>query len=662
MSQIDFEKLRAEMVADQIEGRGMRDQAVLDAMHTVPRELFVPAALQEFACEDAALPLDGDRTLQQPYLVALMAEALGIRRHEKVLEIGTGSGYATAVLCQLAAKVFSVESDAALAARASAVLRDLRCTRVQLVHADALQGLPEHQPYDAIFVNPGGAQLVAALKPQLAIGGRLVASVGTDPAVRELVRVTRTGLQRYHVEDMADVRVAPLDVQGARLRARQDDGPAGGTAQAALAQAIAAACERFETIDSADLSPLLERIGEARVVLLGEATHGTSEFYAMRARISRALIERKGFRFIAIEGDWPDVSRIDRYVRHAGHRPTPWASFARFPVWMWRNQEVLQFVQWLRTHNEPLSEGDRVAFRGLDLYSLYHSIHSVVAYLEDVDPPTAGIARRRYGCLTPWQSAPASYGHAALNDRYRSCEREVVAMLGDLLRQAQRYTAQDGEHFFDAVQNARLVADAERYYRTVYYGSRASWNLRDSHMFATLEALLAFHGPQSKAIVWAHNSHVGDARATEMSRRGEHNIGQLCRMKFGSAAYLVGFGTHCGSVAAASDWDGPMEIKPVRASMAGSYERLFHTTNAARFMLPLRHQQASAWRDALADPRLQRAIGVVYRRETELQSHYFQAVLPRQFDEYIWFDETGAITPLGTETVEGLPDTYPFGL
>lgn len=213
-------------------------------------------------------------------------------------------------------------------------------------------------------------------------------------------------------------------------------------------------------------------------------------------------------------------------------------------------------------------------------------------------------------------------------------------MLGDLLRQAQRYTAQDGERFYDAVQNARFVTDDERYYRTMYYGSRASWKLRDSHMFATLEALLAFHGAQSKAIVWAHNAHVGDATATEMSRLGEHNIGQLCRMKFGSALYLAGFGTHCGAVAAASDWNGPMEIKPVRASMAGGYERLCHTTNAARFMLPLRHQRASAWMDALADARLQRAIGVVYRPETE----------------------PGAVTPLGTETVEGLPDTYPFRL
>lgn len=659
--QHDFERLRTAMVEDQIAGRGVRSQEVLDAMRAVPREVFLPPSLHEFAYEDVALKIDEERTLPQPYLVALMAEALSIGKQAKVLEVGTGSGYATAVICRLAAKVHSVESNAALAAKAAAVLQGLRC-QAQIVHADADRGLPEHAPYDAIFVNPGGTDLVGALKPQLAIGGRMVVSAGTDPAVRELVRVTRTGADSYTVEDMADIRVAPLDEQTARLRARAPRQAPADTAEASTARAVAIGCEAFDAIDAARLAPLLDRIGDARVVLLGEATHGTSEFYRMRERISRELIEHKGFRFIAIEADWPDASRIDRYVRHAGHRPSQWSAFARFPVWMWRNQEVRQFVEWLRAHNAGLAEHDRVAFHGLDLYSLYNSIHSVVGYLEDVDPPTADIARRRYGCLTPWQSDPASYGYSALNDRYRSCEREVVSMLGDLLLKRQRYAEKDGERFLDAVQNARLVANAERYYRTMYYGSRASWNLRDSHMFETLQSLMAFHGPNSKAIIWAHNSHVGDARATEMSRRGEHNIGQLCRIEFGAGAYLIGFGTHTGFVAAASDWDGPMEIKPVRASMPGSYERLCHASRVANFMLPLRTQRSSVLLAGLAQPRLERAIGVIYRPETELQSHYFQAVLPRQFDEYVWLNETHAVVPLGAETIEGLPDTYPFGL
>ena len=651
--QLDFERARNEMVANQLQARGLRAPNVLEAMRSVPREIFLPPSLQNLAYEDAAIPIDEDRTVPQPYLVALMAEALSLDAHAKVLEIGTGSGYATAVLARLAAKVYSVGSSAALAAKAAAALQELRCPHVRIVHADARLGLPDHGPFDAIFVNPGGAELVGALKAQLALGGRMVLPAGADPAVQELIRLTRKGPEDFTVEDMADIRVAPLAAQAARLAVMQPP---------KAVQAIAAACEQFDTVDSANLEPLLARIGDARVVLLGEATHGTSEFYRMRENISRELIERKGFNFIAIEADWPDAARIDRYVRHAGHRSARWSAFARFPAWMWRNQETRKFVDWLRARNTGLPKHERVALHGLDLYSLYNSIHSVIAYLEQVDPATAEVARRRYACLTPWQSNPASYGYVALNDQYRSCEREVVSMLSDLLIAEQRYAAQDGEHFLDAVQNARLVANAERYYRKMYYGSRASWNLRDSHMFETLQNLLNFYGPRSKAIVWAHNSHIGDCRATEMSRRGEHNIGQLCREEFGAGAYLVGFGTHSGHVAAASDWDGPMEVKQIRPSMAGSYERLCHDAGCANFLLPLRNPKSEQLIEDLSKPRLERAIGVIYRPETELQSHYFQAVLPRQFDEYIWVDQSSAVSPLTTEVIEGLPDTYPFGL
>lgn len=651
--QLDFERARNEMVANQLQARGIRVPNVLEAMRSVPREIFLPLSLQKLAYEDAAIPIDEDRTVPQPYLVALMAEALSLDAHAKVLEMGTGSGYATAVLARLAAKVYSVESSAALAAKAAAALQELRCPHVRIVHADARLGLPDHGPFDAIFVNPGGAELVGALKAQLALGGRMVLPAGADPAVQELIRLTRKGPEDFTVEDMADIRVAPLAAQAARLAVMQPP---------KAVQAIAAACEQFDTVDSANLEPLLARIGDARVVLLGEATHGTSEFYRMRENISRELIDRKGFNFIAIEADWPDAARIDRYVRHAGHRSARWSAFARFPAWMWRNQETRKFVDWLRARNTGLPKHERVALHGLDLYSLYNSIHSVIAYLEQVDPATAEVARRRYACLTPWQSNPASYGYVALNDQYRSCEREVVPMLSDLLIAEQRYAAQDGEHFLDAVQNARLVANAERYYRKMYYGSRASWNLRDSHMFETLQNLLNFYGPRSKAIVWAHNSHIGDCRATEMSRRGEHNIGQLCREEFGAGAYLVGFGTHSGHVAAASDWDGPMEVKQIRPSMAGSYERLCHDAGCANFLLPLRNPKSEQLIEDLSKPRLERAIGVIYRPETELQSHYFQAVLPRQFDEYIWVDQSSAVSPLTTEVIEGLPDTYPFGL
>jgi protein-L-isoaspartate(D-aspartate) O-methyltransferase len=329
---------------------------------------------------------------------------------------------------------------------------------------------------------------------------------------------------------------------------------------------------------------------------------------------------------------------------------------------MWRNEEVRNFVDWLRARNANVEPGARVAFHGLDLYSLYNSIRSVLSYLEDVDPRTADVARQRYGCLTPWQSDPATYGHATLTGAYQSCEREVVNTLLDLMDKRRAYAEHDGERFLDAVQNARLVANAERYYRIMYYGSRASWNLRDGHMFETLKTLLDFHGPSSKAIVWAHNSHVGDSAATEMASRGEYNIGHLCRQEFGDAAYAIGFGTNSGTVAAASDWDGPMEIKGVRPALPESYERLCHETGQSRFSLPLRRSISTDLAGGLGKPRLERAIGVIYRPRTELESHYFQAILPHQFDEYVWFDQTEAITPLSTNKLEGLPDTYPFGL
>jgi protein-L-isoaspartate(D-aspartate) O-methyltransferase len=469
----------------------------------------------------------------------------------------------------------------------------------------------------------------------------------------------------FEMEDLADVRFVPLlgeegwapDTQPARPRKRS----AAVYRDAALVDAIADSCEPFNGVKSANLDPLLDRIGDARIVLIGEATHGTSEFYRMRNRITTELIKRKGFRFVSIEGDWPDAARIDHYVRHFEYAPSEWTAFARFPTWMWRNVEVREFVDWLRHHNHGLSSQKRIAFHGLDLYSLYSSIRAVLQYLDEVDPTTAAVARERYGCLTPWQTDPATYGRAALTGSYRSCEDDVVHMLTAISQKHREYAAHDGERFLDVMQNARVVANAERYYRVMYYGSRASWNLRDTYMFETLQTLIEHHQPDNKAIIWAHNSHVGDAVATEMSARGEINIGHLCRRNFGDSVYSIGFGTDNGKVAAASDWDGPMEIKSIVPSMRNSYERLFHQTTLPGFLLPLR-DAPDALRNGLLEPRMQRAIGVIYRPETEFASHYFQAVLPQQFDEYIWLDTTHAVTPIKTAELEGMPDTYPFGL
>ncbi|MFT4582543.1 MAG: protein-L-isoaspartate(D-aspartate) O-methyltransferase [Gammaproteobacteria bacterium] len=663
-----FEALREFMVERHVAARGIHDENVLNALRMVRREAFVPEELQEFAYEDSPLPIAEGQTISQPYIVALMIDALELKGGEKVLEIGAGSGYAAAVLAEIAGNVYTVERLAPLATKAAATLDELGYKNVHVLHGDGTKGWRDHAPYDAIVVAAGGPSIPDSLKSQLKIGGRLVIPVGSDPRVQELVRVVRRTQDHYVTEDIADVRFVPLvgsegwtDEQQLTL-GRTAASPKKRPSDTDLIAEISAYAEPFESIESCNLEPLLQRIGDSRIVLLGEASHGTSEFYRMRARITKHLIEEKGFSFVAIEGDWPDVARIDHFVRHFEYPPAEWVAFARFPMWMWRNHEVREFVDWLRLHNSERSPDVRTAFYGLDLYSLYSSIRSILEYLDTVDPKTAASARQRYGCLTPWQSDPASYGQAVLTGHYRTCEKEVVGMLGTILEKVQTYTKQDGERYLDAIQNARLVADAEHYYRTMYYGSRESWNLRDSHMFETLESTLKHHGAHSKAVVWAHNSHIGDAAATEMSARGEYNIGQLCRKAYGHDVYAVGFGTDHGTVAAASDWGAPVEIKTVRPSIEGSFEKICHLSGIENFLLPLRNLRSSVANEGLNKPLLERAIGVIYRPDTELQSHYFQAIVPAQFDEYIWFDTSSAVRPIATHELEGLPDTYPFGL
>ncbi len=414
--------------------------------------------------------------------------------------------------------------------------------------------------------------------------------------------------------------------------------------------------------DAEDFGAFFDRFGDARIVLLGEATHGTSEFYRARAAITRRLIERHGFTIIAVEADWPDAGRIDDYVRHQAPRPRRGDVFARFPTWMWRNVEVLEFADWLRAHNAPLPEDRRASFHGLDVYSLSESIHAVLAYLDKADPREAEHARHRYGCLTPWQDEPAHYGRAVVHGGRRSCEDRAVAQLAELLRHRLDYLAKDGESWFDAVQNAHIVRAAERYYRAMYRSSTESWNLRDRHMFETLEAQLAHRGDGAKAVVWAHNSHVGNAAATAMGWQGEFNIGELCRMVHGDDAVLIGFGTDTGTVAAASDWGADMRIRTVLPARADSWEHAFRLTGLARSLTDWRARDRRELADLMRQPLLERAIGVVYRPETERTSHYFEAVLAEQFDAWVWFEQTTAVTPLGHERPHGAPETWPFGL
>jgi protein-L-isoaspartate(D-aspartate) O-methyltransferase len=631
-------------------------------LRTVPREAFLPEHLAEFAYEDTPLPIEEGQTISQPFIVAAMAEALELGAHDRVLEIGTGTGYAAAVLGEIAEEVYTIERHRPLADQAERRLRELDYRNVHVLCGDGSLGWPEHAPFDAILVSAGGPEVPSVLVEQLAPGGRIVIPVGPDLRDQRLLRVTQESDGTTNIEDLGGVRFVPLI--GAGGFAEGAEAPSQERIprpELPIANLIREACQPISDIGEVELGPLLDQIGDAHVVLLGEATHGTSEFYRMRTRITTELVMRRGFNIVAIEGDWPDAAHVDHHVRALDFPIRDESTFTRFPTWMWRNREVVELIAWLKSHNELIKDPQwRVGFHGLDLYSLYKSLDAVLHYLNDIDPKAAKIARERYACLSPWERDPALYGRAAISQGYAQCERPVVAVLRDLLERRLDYARADGDRFFDATSNAHLVAAAEEYYRVMYYGGPASWNLRDQHMFDTLERLLAFRGPNTKAVVWAHNSHVGDARATEMgAARGEHNIGQLCRQTLGDAAFSIGFGTHTGTVAAATDWDGPMQIKKVRPSHPSSYERLCHDADVPAFLLSLRYPARDAVRDELASPRLERAIGVIYRPETELQSHYFQAALPWQFDAYVWFDETRAVLALEAEAARAeVPHVY----
>jgi erythromycin esterase-like protein len=446
------------------------------------------------------------------------------------------------------------------------------------------------------------------------------------------------------------------------------------TTTRSLTQLIRSAAHPLTSAE-ADYDALQEVIGDARFVLIGEATHGTHEFYRTRAEITRRLIREKGFTAVAVEADWPDAYRVNRYVRGASDDPTAEEAlrgFRRFPQWMWRNTDVMRFVEWLRRHNHALPDGHpRVGFYGLDLYSLYTSIEAVVRYLEQVDPEAAQRARERYACFEHAGDEPQAYGHLVDLGVTPSCEEHAVRQLLELRERSAELARRDGrlpedEHFY-AEQNARLVIDAEEYYRQMFRGRVNTWNLRDRHMADTLDALVGHFeakGERPKVVVWEHNSHLGDARATYMSEIGEWNVGQLVRERHGDEARLVGFTTNTGTVTAADDWDGPAERKRVRPGLPGSYEELFHEVDVPRFLLALRSGEDEL-REALAEERLERAIGVIYRPRTERQSHYFAARLSEQFDAVLHFDETHALEPLERTPLweRGEPaETYPFGV
>jgi len=420
-----------------------------------------------------------------------------------------------------------------------------------------------------------------------------------------------------------------------------------------------------------DYDSLLALIGDRRFVLIGEASHGTHEFYRERARITRRLIDELGFSVVAVEGDWPDAYRVNRYVMGMSgdeDADTALAGFRRFPTWMWRNRDVLGFVQWLRARNDAQTHpAAKASFYGLDLYSLRTSIEAVIGYLDEVDPAEAQMARRRYSCFDHVSLEGQAYGHAVVYQGAAPCENEVVAQLAELRRRAELYLRRDGwvaeDEQFYAEQNARLVRDAEEYYHQMYRAEVSSWNLRDQHMASTLDALIKHLDRQSsntKVVVWEHNSHVGDARATAMGLRGELNVGQLARQRYGGDAALIGFTTFDGWVTAANDWGAPAErVRPARPD---SHEALLHAVGLPQFWLSTSDLPVH---DVFSQPRLERAIGVIYRPDTELQSHYFEAQLAQQFDAVIHMDRTRALEPLERTVLweRGEPaETFPTGL
>jgi erythromycin esterase-like protein len=429
----------------------------------------------------------------------------------------------------------------------------------------------------------------------------------------------------------------------------------------------------------ADYDPLLASIGDARFVLIGEASHGTHEFYAERAALTRRLIEEKGFGAVCIEGDWPDAFRVDCFVRGRSDDASAadaLAGFKRFPTWMWRNDVVRDFVDWLRDFNRRTPEPRRAGFYGLDLYSMFGSIQAVISYLNRVDPDAARRARHRYACFDHFEQDSQRYGYAAAASIVESCEQDAIRELMDLRARSADYVSRDGrramDDFFSAEQNARLVRNAEQYYRSMYRGRGSSWNLRDRHMAETLDGVAAHleaTGRVARIVVWAHNSHLGDARFTDMRRRGELNLGQLARERYGDAVRLIGMSTNTGTVTAAHDWDEPGRLMQVRPSLDGSYERVFTNVSARfgepRYLLLLREDDEAARQ--LSEPRLQRAIGVIYRPETERQSHYYEAELTRQFDAMIHIDVTTALRALDGgasrhRDPEEPPETFPSGI
>jgi erythromycin esterase-like protein len=417
-----------------------------------------------------------------------------------------------------------------------------------------------------------------------------------------------------------------------------------------------------------DLDPLIDAIGDARYVLLGEASHGTSEFYTWRTELSRRLILEKQFSFIGVEGDWPDCYRVNRFVKgfnNAGESAAEVLNaFDRWPTWMWANREVVALAEWLHEHNRHLPAEQQAGFYGLDVYSLWESMSAVVNYLEGIDPGFAVAARKAYTCFEPYHGDVQEYARATAMVP-TSCEDEAVAVLRALRARAPEFREDGREAYFNAEQNALVARGAELYYRTMVRGGPTSWNVRDHHMVDTLERLMAHHGPRARAIVWEHNTHVGDARFTDMARAGMVNVGQLVRQEHGvEGVILAGFATHHGTVIAGDEWGAPMQRMRVPGAREGSVENLLHEATGGADALLVFNGDEDGGIAGFDAPLDNRAIGVVYDPRRERYGNYVPTIVPRRYDAVLFIDETHAVDPLHmpVRIADDVPETYPTGM
>lgn len=632
--------MKKQEITHQLQDKGITNPLLIDAFQDLPEAFFLLNEFHPYTYQEMDMEHKLETIEPRIIVIAKMLEQLKIKEGEKILVIGVDSVYILAALSKIYKEVYMIETYEKYFEWAKKVLKNIGIKNVFIKMDDQKLGWQDKGPFDTILIASEFEEVPNNLKEQLKIGGKLLIPLGPDWVHALFEIIQRTSETDYKVEKLRENFFIPNPKIIPEIGLK--DFPEKDIVDHIKAKAIA-----FKSIEAYPIDQLLDRISDAQVVLLGEASHGTSEFYLMRQEITKALIEKKGFNIVSAEADWSDAEQINHYVRHK-QTHWDWMPFARFPQWMWKNKEVLDFVEWLKTYNSQ--HDNSIGFYGLDLYGLENSIHLVIDYLKKVDEELASLAKTRYACMTPYMSDPALYGKMVLNKQLISCEVEILKMLVDLLKNKTKLN--HSPEYFYTYQNANVVVDAEHYYKAMYYGSAESWNLRDFHMFHTLKSLLSYFGSDAKAVVWAHNSHIGNALATEMYSRGEINIGHLCKEHFGDKSYHIGFGTHTGTVAAAHNWGAKMEVMQVNGSLSNSYENLCNKTQIDSFTLPLREKDSGEkLRKLLNTPKLERAIGVMYRPETERMSHYFHAVLPSQFDEYIWFNTTQAVTPITTINV-----------